>query len=120
MGDEVVENKGTGSYFLGQFAHLGLSVKHVALGTTKLVWLLKGHHHCHVHRIRHILHSKLLLLTKKYYLVMIAGEVVLAVSGVSIDGVSLQQVLGSQGVSTSRAAEPVHLQEFLGVVAHPC
>ena len=41
MGDEVVENKGTGSYFLGQFAHLGLSVKHVALGTTKLVWLLQ-------------------------------------------------------------------------------
>ena len=61
MGDEVVENKGTGSYFLGQFAHLGLSVKHVALGTTKLVWLLKGHHHCHVHRIRHILHSKLIV-----------------------------------------------------------
>ena len=40
MGDEVVENKGTGSYFLGQFAHLGLSVKHVALGTTELVGLL--------------------------------------------------------------------------------
>ena len=31
----------TGSYFLGQLADLGLRVKRVALGTTKLVWLLK-------------------------------------------------------------------------------
>ena len=31
----------TGSYFLGQLAHLGLCVKHVALGTPKLVWLLQ-------------------------------------------------------------------------------
>ena len=34
-------DKRTGSYFLGQLADLGLCVKHVALGTTKLVWLLK-------------------------------------------------------------------------------
>jgi len=77
-------------HFLGQLADLGLCVKHVALGTTKLVWLL----------------------------VVIAGEVVLAVSGMSIDGVRLQQVLGSDGVPASWAGEPVHLQKLLGVVAY--
>jgi len=80
---------GTLGHFLGQLAHLGLCVKHVALGTTKLVWLL----------------------------IVIAGEVVLAVSGMSIDGVSLQQVLGSDGVPATGASEAVHLQKFLGVVA---
>ena len=41
----------------------------------------------------------------------------MAVSGMSIDGVSLQQVLGSDGVPATRASEAVHLQKFLGVVA---
>merc|ERR1712051_136894 len=77
-------------HFLGQLADLGLCVKHVALRTTKLVWLL----------------------------VVIAGEVVLAVSGMSIDGMSLQEVLGAPGVPTPGAREAVHLQKFLGIVAY--
>jgi len=77
-------------HFLGQLAHLGLCVKHVALGTTELVWLL----------------------------VVIAGEVVLAVSGMSIDGMRLQQVLGSAGVRAPGAREAVHLQKFVVGVAY--
>merc|ERR1712051_741598 len=72
-------------HFLGQLADLGLCVKHVALGTTKLVSLL----------------------------VVIAGEVVLAVGGMS-----LEEVLGAPGVPAPGAREAVHLQKLLGVVAY--
>ena len=54
----------------------------------------------------------------KNHLVVIAGEVVLAVSGMSIDGVGLQEVLGAPGVPTPGAREAVHLQKLLGVVAY--
>jgi len=79
-------------HFLSELAHLSLCVEHVALGTTKLVWLL----------------------------VVITGEVVLAVCGMRVDGVGLQQVLGSNGVTTSRTGEAVNLQKFLSIVAHSC
>ena len=63
--------------------------------------------------------SKRQILPKRY-LVVITGEVVLAVCGVGVDGVGLQQVLGSNGVTTSRTGEAVNLQKFLSIVAHSC
>ena len=96
---------------------MSLCIENVALGTTKLVWLLKGHHHVMSRLPGYI--SKRQILPKRY-LVVITGEVVLAVCGVCVDGMGLQQVLGSNGVTTSRTGEAVNLQKFLSIVAHSC
>ena len=81
----------------------------------------KGQHHCHIQCTSYIpcpLESQVREFWINSYLVVIAGEVVLTVSGMSINGVSLQKVLGSNGVPASGAGEAVHFQKLLGVVAH--